>query len=426
MENGELKYTRLMNSLKGPVMHKDQKGREKVLYDMSSLPPETKQAIGKFVKSRRAAAVSIGAISDNYLLVFLSLHEALGSYTLDGLTEEDILNWLDFHSKKKKYGWGQNTKYSRWQQGLKVILHWYYEEQERQPPKWFKKFKVQRGGERVTEENLLQRPEVIQLADRMPTLMGKAYVRAAFETNARCSELLALKLEDIKFFDGYARASVPLSKSRRVGQRRELLFLESYPTLLEWLHCHPTGQGFVFSGNGGKTSMSKDNLNRSLKAGARRAGILKVVSSHRLRHAGISDDLIRGLSEIEVSRKTGYSRNSNMVAHYAHLSTSDVTRKEMMLAGMEPRKEQPADLIKCVRCATLNNKTMQFCFRCGEGLTPESRAAVKENRKGEIAELREEVEEMKAMLEILSYKEMHDPLKRQKLIQEATEKRRGI
>lgn len=407
----KVKYDRLMASLDKAVMHTDQKGQEKVLYDMSDLPKETKKDIKAFVQSRRAAAVSKTGITDNYLLVILSLHEALGKFTLDNITEAKVMSWLDYHTDKEKFGWGQNTKHSRWTQGLKVILHWYFEEYEKQPPKWFRNFKVQRGGDRVTEQNVLKRDEIIQLADAMPTLMGRAYVRTAFESNARCSEMLALRIEDMKFLDGHIKANVPLSKTRRVGQQRELLIIESYPAMMEWVKCHPTGEGFVFSGTGGKTAIDKYNLNRSLKAGAKRAGITKPVSSHRLRHSGISDDLLRGLSEIEVSRKTGYSKKSVMVSQvYGHISTQDVTAKEMILAGLKPQKANAAGMVKCIKCSSPNSADALHCFRCGDGLTQEARKVVQETQKGEIGEMKKEMQEMKAMIGLLQ----HEPIARAK------------
>lgn len=380
------KYNRLMASLDHPVVvqvgrkegrKNGSRPRKKVLYDLTRLPADTKECIRGFLKTRKGTDQ---AKADNYLSIFPSLLDFLGPFHLQDLDQEKVQAWLE--SKKS---WNQNTKHFRWYNSLKLVLEWFYSERGGNMPKWVRFFEVEKGEPRVTQQKVLNREEVMQLAAHALTPRLRAIILCTFETNARRSELFELKIEDLEMHDNYARAFIPLKKTREKGREREALFIQSFPALAEWVRCHWTGEGYLFIRDKGKEHSAYDNINESLKRTARRAGIKKPISLHRLRHSGVTDDLKKGLSSIEVARKNGYAQGSVMVEKvYSHLSSSDVSEKELILAGIRPAEKEKLNLLSCPRCRTPNNKTEIVCWRCAEPLTEEGKLIAMQQRNDEL------------------------------------------
>lgn len=382
-------FQQFRDSLDKPVYKQGRNGKGKLLYDMTGFDARTKKQIKDFIAEKNTSPEAQEGISCNYLRPLWYLYRYKGPFRFEDLKAADITGWLE------QGGWSQNSRHHYWTRCMKIILLWMYESTDQPVPKWVKKLKIPKGAPRVSEETVLSREEIYRLAEAAACQMHRALILACFETCARKSEITRLKIEDLQINGEYAKAYVPLSKSRVKGQKRTLLFIHSFPEVVKWVQQHPTGKGILFRRRVRDVPLDPVTLNNSLRAAAARAGINKPISLHRLRHSGITYSLQQGMTEAEISRKVGYAKGSDMVSKvYGHLSTGDVEQRELMLAGMAPAEVKVEELQKCPRCLMPNTPGAGYCVRCREPLTLETRKAVEETQGGETQAIWEQVQEL--------------------------------
>ena len=127
--------------------------------------------------------------------------------------------------------------------------------------------------------------EASSIEQRPPlAIRDHALLEFAYATGVRVSELVGLKLQDLFFRDGVARVFGKGRKERLVPVgRRAIGEVSMYVERVRPTLDRGNGRGFLFL-NARGTPLSRVGAWGIIKANARRAGLMKRVTPHTLRH----------------------------------------------------------------------------------------------------------------------------------------------
>ncbi|MCD6478276.1 MAG: tyrosine-type recombinase/integrase [Candidatus Diapherotrites archaeon] len=230
--------------------------------------------------------------------------------------------------------------------------------------------------------DLLQPEDIKKLIESALNERDKAFVSLLYESGARISEILSLRIEHIRFDDLGAIINIPAGKT---GARR-IRCVESVPYLKRWLNRHPLKDEpkaplfcMLLSP---KDPLDYANARALLKRLARRAGLKKRIHAHLFRHSRASY-LAQYLTEAQMKEYFGWVQGSKMASCYIHLSGKQVDDAILRIYGKakEDKREERSALAPriCPRCGEENAATNGFCERCGAALTLELALQQQEN-----------------------------------------------
>lgn len=201
------------------------------------------------------------------------------------------------------------------------------------------RFRPIREPERLRDP--LTREEIQKVEKAARSERDRLIVRALADTGVRISELLGLRLRDLRE-DGYAhhyfmRVIGKGDREREVGIPKELYRRLRALALVG-------GEEFIFCGGKGKAEgddivyrggrLDKNAAEKVVKAMAKRAGIQRRVHPHLFRHGWITQQLRAGkMNLIDIQRHVGHRTLAMISQIYAHTTPND--SYEAMMAGMK-------------------------------------------------------------------------------------------
>jgi len=234
----------------------------------------------------------------------------------------------------------------------------------------------------IAPSELLTTEEVVELASKTRSLMYKALILALFESSARVSEILQLKIGDVKFSsvrDKEDRRHVIVTLYFKTSKGRiakppvtlSMFALE----LKQWIENHPhkdNTDAYIFYSakfNPDADKQITGDMVRWILLKARGlTSIKKRVNPHFLRHSGLSF-LANTLNYNEqlLMWRAGW-KSTQMAKRYVH-SGSQIQNGEYLKRQGYILEEQPkVELIKpkpCPHCTQLNPYTNRNCDFCG-------------------------------------------------------------
>ncbi len=201
-------------------------------------------------------------------------------------------------------------------------------------------------------DELLSPREVKAIIGGTITRRDAALVGVLWDTGARISDVLALRLSDV----GRAAPtdSVPLCfrfsfATKKTDTPVEAWVRDSAVALEGWLKVHPFKDDpdaplFCTAAGG---AMTERRALQILKDAARRAKIVgrdgrtKRVFAHLFRHSRTSYMLRLGMNESSVKRLMGWAPRSQQIARYTHIASEDAYRSLLEAEGVKvpPREE---------------------------------------------------------------------------------------
>jgi integrase/recombinase XerD len=163
-------------------------------------------------------------------------------------------------------------------------------------------------------ERLLAAPNT----DAPLAIRDRALLEFAYATGARVSELVGLKLPDIRYEDGVARIFGKGSKQRLVPVgRRALGAVALYAREIRPLVDRGKGRGILFL-NARGTPLSRVGAWGIIKRSARQAGITKRVTPHTLRHT-FATHLLEGGADLRAVQEMLGHRDLSTTQLYTHV-----------------------------------------------------------------------------------------------------------
>ena len=187
------------------------------------------------------------------------------------------------------------------------------------------------GGERISvkapklEKKLpstLSRDEVRLLITSAGSKRSRLIIRTLYSTGMRVSELVALTPSDIE-----KSGFVTIRSGKGKKMRRSVLDPSLALELLE-----ASGERFVFEGPNG--SLSTRNIQSILVTAARKAGIDKQVTPHKLRHSFATHLLEQGTSLRVIQELLGHE-NLQTTQIYTHISDEELAKVKNPLTGLD-------------------------------------------------------------------------------------------
>ena len=138
--------------------------------------------------------------------------------------------------------------------------------------------------------DILTQDEVLAVIDADENPRDKALIALLYDSGARPSEILNLRIKDVKLNKTHGEIFV---NGKRGMRRIPIVF--SIPCLTKWLNTHPAKsdpEAKLFPklkrGRGGE-NLTPDGLDGLVKRLARKAGIKKRVTSYLFRHSRLTE-----------------------------------------------------------------------------------------------------------------------------------------
>jgi len=274
-----------------------------------------------------------------------------------------------------------------------------------------------------------------------PFSRDRCYHAMAFDMSARPSEILDLKIKDIKFHineEGIQFADVRITGGK-TGSRTVPL-IDSIPYLKEWLQQHPTNSNpdswiFISQGNNHGTKLTYEGLSSHYEYCRKRyfpsllnnetipehekalikTILLKKWNLYVFRHSALTDKS-QFLTEAVLRSHAGWTMSSKMPQIYIHLSneSSNILLQQRGIIRRENKEISSLQSKQCPNCLEPNKPdgNSKFCIKCKMVLTYGSyNETLEEKGKQEnrINQLELEIQQIKQgqqeLLELLKYPE---------------------
>jgi site-specific recombinase XerD/uncharacterized OB-fold protein len=271
-----------------------------------------------------------------------------------------------------------------------------YEWDSKQYPPEVSWIKVSSKNNNRLPEEILSFEEVQKMVENASNLRDKALIYVLYESGARISEIMGLKIKHVSFDKDGAVIIV----NGKTGSRRIRLVL-SAPKLASWIENHPNKsnrESYVW------VNLEKDNGNplcyrrvsNILKEVAEKVGIKKPVNPHAFRHARATH-LSKHLPDAVMKSYFGWTQSSRMASVYYHLSGADTDSAILRMYGKNQEEGEKVITPRvCPRCGHENSPESEFCSKCGLPLGTEYVEIKREKEMiEEISKLREELEKIK-------------------------------
>ncbi len=227
---------------------------------------------------------------------------------INTLAKEDIEEYLYFLVDKRRIGTSQQNQ-------LINAIKFYYEQvlgRDRTV------YNIQRPKKAKSYPKVLSESEVLRLIDAPRNLKHRAILYTLYSAGLRISEVVNLKLSDIRIDDGYILIrSAKGKKDRRTVLSQKLLellriYLDEYKPK-DWL----------FEGQRGE-QYSQTSIRVIFERARNDAGILQKCSPHTLRHSFATHLLEHGVSLRYIQTLLGHSssKTTEIYTHVAEVNSS--------------------------------------------------------------------------------------------------------
>ncbi len=268
-----------------------------------------KEAIARFLTNLEAQGVGDRRLC-KYIGHFVKLRKLITKPLVDFTGEEidELLKTINKHPK-----WSAWTRHD-YQLCLKKFYRFVDGSENRSG-----RIKILTPATKLFDESKALTEEDVQKLERAtPNIREKTMVRLLFETGARVSEFLSLKVEDaqehppfILFHvhgtkNAYADRKIPVNNPYAIRLFKE--YLQTHPTASNpqsplWLNAHDQ-------------PMEERNFSKQLVELGKKAGVSKKLNPHWFRHSRVTHLRSKGITQLE--NFFGWCKGSDMLRTYDH------------------------------------------------------------------------------------------------------------
>ena len=315
------------------------------------------------------------ATQDSYLryIFYLGRH-----YKRDyrKINKRDIQKFLEAHSSNGE-SWQDWAKLS-----IKVFYRWLLTgrtEKGSPFPEIVSWLKINRNRlKKIRPEDCLTADEFRKMLAACQNQRDRALLYVLFDTGARISEVLNVRLKHVHLETDLPYIELPESKT----EPRPVYLMDSIHEIAGWLKAHPNKkdrEAFLFPVL--KKSGKKDYkpfLDRKValyivQRIAARAGIERRIYNHLFRHTSATFDRKEGMPDQFMQLKYGWSESSKMQGRYAHIKPEDVANFQRKARGLPVKDDKAKAPRECPRCKAQNSWDTEFCGKCATPLDAKGR-----------------------------------------------------
>lgn len=283
------------------------------------------------------------------------------------VTKEDIIDLVRRIESRQDYsGWTKRD----YKVAIKRFYKWLRGDEEYpEEVRWIKSNR--RNNNHLLPEELLTEEEIKQMTEAADNPRDRALVFVLYESGCRIGEILSLKIRNVQFDE---HGSILLVNGK-TGSRR-VRIIASAPLLASWINIHPDRENpdaplWVTQGTRKNRHLNYRAANDTIKKIAKNAGIKKNVYPHLFRHSRATY-LAKHLTEAQMKKYFGWTKDSKMASVYVHLSGRDVDEAILRIHGKldenEKLKHEQLKTQVCPICGHENAPEADFCLRCGRPL----------------------------------------------------------
>ena len=218
-------------------------------------------------------------------------------------------------------------------------------------------------------EFLITSDEYQRILEATTSPQVKLIVKLLYETGARVSEILDLKIQNVEFNSYGAKLYVHGKTGQRVipivwyaGDLRQFLLVHPNKD-------KPESNLFYIKKDGNIFPFAYHNFRRQLGIVCKRAGINKRIHAHLFRHTRMTE-LAKTLPEQTLKQLAGWAGASKMAEVYIHLSQRDVEDALLQkVYGIKTSEKEDHNSVKiCPRCKEPNPYFSTICQKCNAPL----------------------------------------------------------
>jgi len=186
-----------------------------------------------------------------------------------------------------------------------------------------KNVKIPKATSNLNPKDILIATDIDLIIENLPHPKYKALVAVLWESGGRIEEVLSIEKEaDLIETDLGYKVTLFGDKTRQHNYAyREMLLSQSAPFVRDWLLNNNSDSKYLFPIGGSvvRTTFNKlyDKLNKEF-------GFKKPLNPHMFKHACATRLVREEVQESVIRKQLGWTPDSNMLAIYIHLASSDV------------------------------------------------------------------------------------------------------
>lgn len=349
--------------------------KERQRLEKSTISGEGKKAIMEFLES-----ISVMDVTNHriyfYAVRLRLLAKFMGEDFLkpSGKNVTKLINTLKSSNSRRGTAYSNNTM-NDFKIALKRFYIWRFKVLD---PDISDLLKKRESKANKRSEDIISQDEERSIIANAISPRDKFLIALAYDSGCRISELLTLRLRDVRI-DEYG---LIIHVTGKTGERKVRCVGDSVALFTDWKARHPMRDNpdswiFIKLDSGkykGGDPMDYDTAQKVLENAVKRSGIKRRIHWHLFRHTRATL-LARDVKEAPLEMQMGWIHGSRQTQTYVHLSDKDVDNSILKAYGIEIKEGDHVkidDLPRvCERCGTVNTSDAKYCKRCALPLNKE-------------------------------------------------------
>jgi len=237
-----------------------------------------------------------------------------------------------------------------------------------------KHIQIKKIKKQLKPEDIPTTEEINLMIETTESPMYKAVIALLFESGARISEILSIKVGEIEETDKGMIIPVHGTKTGERDRKTLCIFSAQYiRNLISYMGLKKEDRLFP---------IKRDIVQKTVIKIAENAGIEKHITPHKFRHAQATDMVRRGYQETIIRKKLGWTGSSNMIERYQHIVDDDVINATLEKTGTDiPRR--PITNLKQAESLKIVDASMQLSKLSEENQELKERLAEQDQKQKE-------------------------------------------
>ena len=336
------------------------------------------------------------ATRDKNLQVVIGLTRLLGKNWAD-VTKDDIQSLVAKINQKYTDEKGKETNTSfDYKKILKLFVRWvklgHRDKAKVGDPPEIQNVKTKKPADKLSREELISEEDLIKLLHACGgNLRDKAFIDVHLEAATRPGEILNLQLKHVTF-DKYGAV---IKVDGKTGTR-PIRLVRSAPSLNQWLKSHPFKNDkssplwISLSRSNFGDALSYRAANKIIKTRAEIAVLDKRVFLNLFRHSSATETA-NFLTEAQLKKRHGWTKDSKMAGRYTHLVNADVESAILKHHGIIQEEIKPKPPKICQVCNFVNDPESSECSNCDKPLDLQTAISKEQKEKIENKKLEDKV-----------------------------------
>ncbi|WP_440950886.1 tyrosine-type recombinase/integrase [Methanosphaerula subterraneus] len=226
----------------------------------------------------------------------------------------------------------------------------------------------------TSPDGILTKDEIALLVENCLTPWDKALTMTLYESGCRVGELARMEWRDLVFDWWGVRVYIHDTKGQQTRYSR---LVSAAGPLLIWKNSYPgtpAGDAPVFLTRN-RQRIVDVTVKGVLRRAADLAGITKRIYPHLFRKSRAMHMVADGYQESVIKASLWGNLNTEMFRIYVKMAEKEIDAEFLSRAGLVVKEESLSDALKpvvCARCHTLNGPGVDYCSKCGQGLSDEA------------------------------------------------------